>query len=130
MPCGFVLLFRFSSSASASSFEDMAFKTSSAVSNVSPVGLLNSTFHGNDLYPDPRTLFELFAAYEERHRVLFSFLDNGERSLALPLPLRWWCMLLFKANSDVHPSNFFALPNFSQHAILNTNNCLAGSYSR
>jgi hypothetical protein len=114
----------------------MAFKTSSAVPNISPLGLLNSTFHGNDLYPDPRTLFELFTAYEESCDD-DSFLGEGEneeflprRSLLLAALLLIEDVLLFKANSDVHPSNFFALPNFSQHAILNTNNCLAGSYSR
>jgi len=117
----------------------MAFKTSSAVANISPLGLLNSTFHGNDLYPDPRTLFELFTAYEEScddDALLYSFLGEGENEEILPrrslllAALLLIDVLLFKANSDVHPSNFFALPNFSQHAILNTNNCLAGSYSR
>ena len=73
--------------------------------------------------------------FVESCAALLSFLGDGEFTpLAMPPPLLLLLLLLlmlvFNANSDVQPSNFFALPNFSQHAILNTNSCLAGSYSR
>ena len=126
MPCGSVLLFRFSSSASASSFEDRRRNVLGGI-NVSPVGLLNS--------PSTETIIS-------RPEDAVQFVHRDEKasgSVLFPRQRRTFpCAAIghygggacyYSKPPWMSNSSNLRAPNSSQHAIFNTNNQPCRPYS-